>query len=72
MVTVKECSNQIHAALLQSVLADNEIDSVLTDEHASAWCTAPFLVPIRLQVPEAQADKARLLIKEYEFRPGVI
>jgi hypothetical protein len=49
MITIREFTNQIEAALIQSLLKDNEIDSILADENARAWAGAPNLVPIRLQ-----------------------
>ena len=69
MKTVREFTNQIQAALLQSVLRDNEIDAVLLDEHAAAWARAPLLIPIRLQVPDEQLAEAMSLIAEFDASP---
>jgi hypothetical protein len=59
MITIREFPNQIEASLVQSFLKDNEIDSILADENARAWVGAQNLVPIRLQVPEEQAEQAK-------------
>jgi len=71
MKTVSEFSNQIEAGLVQSFLSDNEIDSVLANENARAWVGAPNLVPIRLQVPEAQAAQAKALLAQFDNAPLV-
>jgi hypothetical protein len=71
MITVKEFTNHIEAAMLQSFLKDNDIDSVLADEHSSAWGRAPMLIPIRLQVPEDQAETAISLIRKFEEAPAL-
>ncbi len=69
MITIKEFTNQIEAGILQSFLKDNEIDSILADEHSAAWGRAPLLIPIRLQVSEDQAEQAISLIKQFEDSP---
>jgi hypothetical protein len=69
MKTIREFSNQIEAGLVQSFLSDNEIDSILADENARAWVGAPNLVPIRLQVSEAQAAHARALLAQFDKAP---
>jgi hypothetical protein len=66
MTTIKEFTNQAEAALLQSFLRNGEIDAVLVDEHAAAWCRAPLLVPIRVQVPDEQVDDALSLLQSLE------
>ena len=71
MVTIREFSNQIEAGLIQSFLGDNEIDSLLADENARAWVGAPNLVPIRLQVPEEQAEQAKALLAQFDDAPTV-
>ena len=69
MVTIREFANQIEAGLIQSFLSDNEIDSILADENARAWVGAPNLVPIRLQVPEEQAEQAEALLAQFDAAP---
>lgn len=71
MITIREFTNQIEAALIQSLLKDNEIDSILADENARAWVGAPNLVPIRLQVPEEQVEQAKALLTEIDNAPEV-
>ena len=71
MITIREFTNQIEAALIQSLLKDNEIDSILADENARAWVGAPNLVPIRLQVPEEQVEQAKALLTEIDNAPDV-
>lgn len=66
MVTIREFASQVEAALVQTFLSDNEIDSVLADENARAWVGAPNLVPIRLQVPRQQAEQARALLARFD------
>ncbi len=71
MITIRELTNTVEAGLLVSFLNDNDIEAVLTDENASAWVAARLLVPIRLQVPEEQAERALALLKEFEDAPSV-
>ncbi len=67
MVTIREFDIQIKAALVQSFLMDNEIDSVLTDENTNTWSN--FRPPIRLQVSEHQAEEAIALLKQFDEAP---
>ena len=69
MVTIREFDIQIKAALVQSFLLDNEIDSVLMDENANTWSN--FRPPIRLQVSEHQAETAISLLKQFDNAPVV-
>ena len=71
MKTIREFSNQIEAGLVQSFLSDNEIDSILADENARAWVGATNLIPLRLQVPEAQAAQAKALLAQFDNAPVV-
>jgi hypothetical protein len=66
MITIREFTDQAQAGLIQSFLSDNEIDSTLTDENANTWIGARLLVPIRLQVPEEQAEKAKDLLEQFD------
>ncbi len=66
MVTIREFASQVEAALVQTFLSDNEIDSVLADENARAWIGASNLVPIRLQVPDQQAELAKALLAQFD------
>lgn len=70
MVTIREFPNQIGAALAQSFLSANGIDAFLADENARAWVAAAALVPIRLQVPEEQAETARELLAQIDGAPA--
>jgi hypothetical protein len=69
MTTIREFTNQIEAALIQTLLKDNQIDSILADENARAWVGAQNLVPIRLQVPENQVEQAKALLTEFDNAP---
>jgi len=69
MTTIKEFTNHAEAALLQSFLRGNDIEAILVDEHAAAWCRAPLLVPIRVQVPDEQADDAFSLVQSIQNLP---
>lgn len=71
MVTIREFNNSVEAGLLVSFLKDNDIEAELADENASAWVAARLLVPIRLQVPEEQAEKALALLQKFEDAPLV-
>jgi len=71
MTTIREFTNQIEASLIQSLLKDNEIDSILADENARAWVGAPNLVPIRLQVPEDLVEQAKALLAEFDNAPTI-
>ena len=64
MVTIREFDIQIKAALVQSFLLDNEIDSVLMDENTNTWSN--FRPPIRLQVSEHHAEAAIALLKQFD------
>ena len=52
--------------MIQSFLSDNEIDSILADENANSWIGARILVPIRLQVPDEDAEKAKKLLVQFD------
>ena len=71
MTTIREFTNQIEAVLIQSLLKDNEIDSILADENAHAWVRASNLVPLRLQVPEEQVEQAKTLLTQFDNAPAV-
>ena len=66
MITIREFTDQAQAGLIQSYLSDNEIHSILADENANTWIGARLLVPIRLQVPEEQAEKAKDLLEQFD------
>jgi hypothetical protein len=69
MITIRTFDDHVQAGVVQSFLRDNEIDSILADEHANAWAGPRMLVPIRLQVPEEQAEVALALLAEFEAAP---
>jgi len=71
MVTIREFSNEVEAGLVQSFLKDNEIESMLADANARAWIGAQLLVPIRLQVPDEQAERAAALLHAFDKAPQV-
>jgi hypothetical protein len=66
MITIREFTDQVQAGMIQSFLSDNEIHSILADENANSWSGAKMLVPIRLQVPEEQAEKAKVLLEQFD------
>lgn len=65
MVTIKEFFSPVEAGLVQSLLSDHDIASVLADEHAAAWSRPSLLVPIRLQVADEDAERAVSLLREF-------
>jgi hypothetical protein len=69
MTTIREFTNSAEAGLLVSFLRENDIEADLADENASAWSVARLLVPIRLQVPDADVEKAEALLKEFANAP---
>lgn len=69
MTTIRELTDSAYAGLLVSFLRDNAIDATLADENASAWTAARLLVPIRLQVPDDQADQAQRLLSDFDAAP---
>jgi len=69
MITIREFTDQAQAGLVQSYLSDNEIESILADENANTWIGARMLVPIRLQVPDEEAEKAKGLLKQFDNAP---
>jgi len=69
MITIREFTDQVQAGMIQSFLSDNEIDSILADENANSWIGARMLVPIRLQVPDDQAAKAKELLEQFDNAP---
>ncbi len=71
MITIREFTDQAEAGLIQSFLNDNEIDSTLADENANSWISAKMLVPIRLQVPDEQAERAKDLLEQFDSAPAL-
>lgn len=69
MITIREFTDQVEAVMIQSFLSDNEIDSILADENAHSAIGALILIPIRLQVPEEQAEKAKVLLEQFDNAP---
>ena len=69
MITIREFDLQIKAALVQSFLLENEIDSVLMDENTNLWSS--FRPPIRLQVCESQVEAAMALLKQFDQAPAI-
>jgi len=62
MVTVRAFSNQAQAALAKSVLDDHNIVCALADEAAHLLTGAQFAMPVRLLVPEEQAEEAARIL----------
>ena len=71
MITIREFTDQVQAGMIQSYLSDNEIDSMLADENANSWMGARMLAPIRLQVPDEQAEKAKDLLEKFDNAPAI-
>jgi len=63
MVTLRAFSNQAQAALAKSVLEDHNIVCALADESAHLLSGAQFAMPVRLLVPEAQAEEAAQILE---------
>ena len=72
MITIREFTDQVEASMIRSFLSDNEIDSILANEYANSWSGAKMLVPIRLQVPEEQAEKAKCLLQQFDNAPALL
>lgn len=71
MTTIKILSNQGEAALLLSVLQDNEYDAVLL--HEGPFQFPPVTATMRLQVPDEQAAAALTFLSTTpELQPGFI
>jgi SAM-dependent methyltransferase len=72
MVTLRAFSTQAEAALAKSVLDDHNITSALADEASYLYGGAPLAMPVRLLVPEEQAEEAaRILADGGRDRPDV-
>jgi hypothetical protein len=69
MITIREFTDQVQAGMIQSFLSDNEIHSILADENANSWSGVKMLIPIRLQVPDKQVQRAKELLKRYDNAP---
>lgn len=69
MTTLGEFTDPVYAGLILSFLQDHQIDAVLADENASTWSEARLLVPLRLQVPDDQYQRAVDLFNEFEAAP---
>jgi hypothetical protein len=63
MQTIRTFTNQAEAALLSSFLKSHGFDAVLLDESSFQWNFAGLAIPIRLQVPEEQAESAIRLLE---------
>lgn len=63
VVTVRTYLNLFQAHLAKSLLDDYEIFCVLWDEHAHI-IRAPFAIPVRLVVADAQAEAATLVLHD--------
>jgi hypothetical protein len=61
VVTVRTYLNLFQARLAKLLLADYEIFCVLWDENAHV-IRAPFAIPVRLVVADAQAEAATLVL----------
>jgi hypothetical protein len=65
MTTICTFTNQIDAAFDLSLLQANGFDAVLLDEGSFQWNYAGMAIPIRLQVPEEQAQRAIQSLKDF-------
>jgi len=70
MTTIREFTDPVLAGIVLSFLQDNEIEATLADENAAAWARARLLVPIRLQVPDSQAQQALELLRTFDDAPS--
>lgn len=66
MITIRTFADPARAAVVVSFLKDNEIDAVLLDENSHVFNYAGFSIPIRLQVPDQQAEQASSLLTSFE------
>ncbi len=71
MITIREFTDPVYAGLILSFLRDSEVDAVLADENSSAWIESRLLIPIRLQVPRDQEERANHLLAEFDSAPVV-
>lgn len=58
MTTIRTFTNQADAAVCLSALRAGGFEAVLLDEASNAWIYSGQAVPIRLQVPDEQAEEA--------------
>jgi hypothetical protein len=65
MTTIRTFTNQIDAAFDVSLLRANGFDAVLLDEGSFQWNYAGIAIPIRLQVPEEQAQRAIQSLEDF-------
>jgi hypothetical protein len=72
MITVATCNSVDEALLLRSVLEGSGIASVVPDE-LTGQTAPPYLFAssshVRLQVADADAERAREVLNEYERAP---
>jgi hypothetical protein len=68
MVTIRTCSTLPEAHLLQSFLGGSGIASFLPDENTIQmdWLWSNAIGGVRLQVAEADAERANALLSGYE------
>ena len=72
MVTIRTFSMLPEAHLLQSLLAGSGIDSFLPDENTIQldWMWSNAIGGVRVQVAEADAEKAGELLKSFDETPS--
>ena len=64
MTTIKTYASVIQADMDKSLLEAAGIEAFLADENSAAIGYGPIVEPLRLQVQDADAEKARNLLKE--------
>lgn len=66
LVTVAEFADSMEVNLAKQLLADYEIESVISGEHAADLYTVPAIGLARLQTLESQAKRAREILASSE------
>jgi hypothetical protein len=67
MVTLRTCSGLEEAEVIKSVLAGSGVESFVPDENSVLWSNA--IGGIRVQVEEADAERAREVLRQSD-EPG--
>src|SRR5437870_13456627 len=63
MVTLRTYLNPTQAALDKTLLDSSEIFCYIADQNANLYGGGPFAMPVRLLVPEEQAEEADRILK---------
>jgi hypothetical protein len=65
VTTIRTFMNQVEASFDMSFLQANGFDAVLLDEGSFQWNYAGLAIPIRLQVPQEQAQRAIKCLEDF-------